>query len=216
MVNGSFDRTIAGIRMLAAGNIKVSLKTMIMTANIHEFDGMLALAQDFGVKFRADPELFPALDGDRSPIDLRVDPAAAVEMEMKLPGRKKDWQDFLERMKHVPSDNCLYECAAGMSYFHISSEGLLRPCLMTTDIGIDLTQNSFQHAWSDLIPELFKRSAPEGFKCASCPSRTACDSCPSFFMLENGSKTDYSSYICNIAAERLKHVRGGTTNEERE
>ena len=212
---GSFSQSMAGIKRLSARKIKVSLKTMIMKTNMHEFEGMLSMAADLGLNFRADPELFPALDGDKSPIDLRVPAEQAVDLEMKLPGRKENWRKFIKKMEHIPSNKSLYECAAGMSYFHISSEGLLRPCLMTTDIGIDLIKYSFRHAWTDLLPKLFDRTGSSDFKCASCLSRIACDSCPSFFKLENGKKNVYSSYMCDITAERMKHLTGGPYDEER-
>lgn len=208
-VKGSFDKTMKGIWHLLKNGVSTGVKTMLMKNNIHEFEGMLSLAGRLGVKFRIDAELFPRFNGDKVPVDMRVDPEVAVEKEMKLPGRKKEWREFFSRMRGLPVNNDLYECSAGRSYFHINAHGILRPCLMTTDIGYDLKKGSFVKGWGSQVLCSFNDKPAVGFVCRKCKDRFVCDTCPSFFMLENGNKTSYSKYMCKIAKERMRAV-GGT------
>ena len=45
---------------------------MLMSLNSHEFLQIEAMAKAYGAKFRSDAALFPRLDGDRSPLSLRI------------------------------------------------------------------------------------------------------------------------------------------------
>ena len=207
-VSGSFKKTIRGVEQLLNRNVSVSLKTMLMTGNQDEFEGMLRLSKKLGVKFRMDAELFPRFDGNRKPLDFRVPPEMAVAKEMMIPGRLQAWKKYFSRMKHAPAGNKLYECAAGQSYFHINSRGILMPCLMTTDVGYDLKKGSFMHGWNKVIGGKFNKTPSLGFACRKCRNRIACDSCPSFFLLENGDKTIYSKYMCSMAEGRVRSAGG--------
>jgi radical SAM protein with 4Fe4S-binding SPASM domain len=60
-VKGSFERCLTGIdRLLAAGH-RVRLKTVLMTHNRHELEGMEAIASARGIGFYFDTAVFPCL-----------------------------------------------------------------------------------------------------------------------------------------------------------
>ncbi len=91
-----------GIRRLLEHKINVKLKTILMTLNRHEFFDIENMAKDLGVKFRFDAAIFPCLNGDKTPLSLRVSPEDAVEKEFSDDERLRHWRDYFERYQGLP------------------------------------------------------------------------------------------------------------------
>jgi len=73
-VPGSYEKCMLGIKLLAENNIKVNLKTILMTLNSHELSEMEKIARGFGARFRFDAAISPCFGGDKTPLKLRVSP----------------------------------------------------------------------------------------------------------------------------------------------
>ena len=201
-VAGSFVDMMSGLEMLKKAGIKVDLKTMLMTLNEHEFEGMKALAEGLDVKFRTDAALFPRLSGDSAPTDVRVTPERAVECEFSFPGRKEGWMKFVERMSELPSGDSLYVCGAGRTSFHVNAKGCLQPCIMTPHISEDLGRASFGDAWKKVSETICGLRADGDNPCAECKNRLLCESCPGFIRLETGEEQGKLEYLCGLAEGR--------------
>lgn len=206
-VRGSHERCLAGVRALLDAQVPVRLKTMVLTCNRHEVKAMEAIAADLGVRFRQDAAVFPRLNGDRSPLQLRVPAADAVALEMTSE-RERDWCALFERQRHLESGDRLYGCGSGVTAFHVDPWGGLHPCIMAHHIGVDLNRVSFADAWRSLGADMAARRAPANLACRTCDLKAMCGYCPAFFMLETGSETTYSAYLCELGHERMKFVSG--------
>ena len=205
-VPGSFKRCLAGIHRLVALGLNVKLKTVLMTLNRHEFFDIERMASDLGVGFRFDAAIFPRLDGDLAPVELRVPVAEAVEKELGDEDRLKAWQTYLERRgEPAPLDEGLYQCGAGVTHFHIDPYGTLLPCLMAAEPAYDLLSGSFSAGWRNAMPLIRKKRAGAGYPCNACENRELCSFCPAFFALENGTGDAPSDYLCAMG-----HVRSQT------
>lgn len=202
-VEGSFKMTMRGFELLKKRGVEVSLKTILMTLNRDELVGMLEMASVLDVKFRVDGAIFPRLNGDKSPLELRLKPEEVVEMEFMIPNRLDHWLEFLGRIGEVKPSDSLYDCGAGVSCFHITSDGHLKPCIMASGPSYDLRKMPFGEAWSEMA-EISDRKAGPNYPCSDCSNRLICDSCPGFFRLEMGDEAVYSEYVCAIAEERSK------------
>lgn len=201
-VVGAFDAALRGVDLLLRAGVKVSIKTMLMALNLHEFAAIRELAGSLGVKFRMDPALFPRLSGDRAPVDLRVAPEEAVACEFSIPGRREEWRSFVKRMESLPESEDLYVCGAGRTGFHINSRGDLQPCIMTPHIKADLSRMSFEEAWR-LISGKVTGLRPAAYNpCVACGNRLVCESCPGFIMLETGDENGRAEYLCRLAEAR--------------
>ena len=86
-VPGSYEKCMRGIRGLLDRGIRVNLKTILMTINRHEFSAMENMARELGVRFRFDAAISPCIDGDKTPLSLRVPPEEAIEKEMSDPAK---------------------------------------------------------------------------------------------------------------------------------
>ena len=206
-IPGSYEKCLNAVRRLLDRKIAVGLKTILMTVNRHEFFDIENMARNFGVKFRFDAGIFPRLEGDPSPVKLRVSPQEAVEKEFSDKDRARTWKEYFRRSQGQLPNNKLYNCGAGRTGFHIDPYGYLHPCIMTTDITFDLSHGGFLAGWDDIIASIGEKKAGNASACNQCPKRPLCGFCPPFFKLESGSEDRYSEFLCSLGQYRFKEVR---------
>jgi radical SAM protein with 4Fe4S-binding SPASM domain len=210
-VPGSFPKFLAGMRRLLDAGIHVFLKSVLMTINRHEFSAMDQMAQDWGVQFRFDSAVFPCLpDRSAKPLDLRVDPAEAVAIELANPERLAALATYFESQQNLPPREELYQCGAGVTGFYVDPFGGLSPCVMTTKYRYDIRgrDGAFAERWRDDVGELRKKK-PENpdHACGSCAVRAACSGCSAFFALETGREDVKSDYVCQTTQIRVQALR---------
>ena len=205
-VPGSYEKCIRGIRSLLERGIRVNLKTILMTMNSHEFLAMENMAKEFGVRFRFDAAISPCIDGDNTPLSLRVTPEEAIEKEMSDSAKVQDWKKFLERFKDRMLGSDLYGCSAGLTAFHIDPFGCLFPCMMALDMGHDTAGVGFKTVWDNIMPRIRDKKAGADFACSECVKINICGYCPGFFRLENGREDVRSEYICQMGSLRFQYI----------
>jgi len=202
---GSFQLTLKKVDELLARGIPVGLKTVLMNLNLAERAAMQKIAADRNVRFRIDTAIFATLEGERTPLGLRVSPRQAVEAEFSDPERVRNWIDFYHRYRNFQNSDRLYICGAGIRTFHINPRGMLFPCLMVQDHGYSLLKGSFSTGWHMEIAQIKRETLPDDSPCRTCPSQMLCGYCPGFFQLENGDARVPSPYLCEIG--KLRHER---------
>jgi len=216
-VSGSFERCLKGIQRLLACKLNVKLKTILMTLNRHEFFDMERMARDFGVKFRFDAAIFPCLDGDKTPLQLRVPAREAIEKEFSDKDRLREWQDYFQKRRGIAAtDDALYQCGAGITHFHMDPYGSLLPCLMTTEPAYDLLNGSFLAGWRDIMPRIREKRAAAGYLCNACEKKTLCGFCPASFALETGAEDVRSEYLCAMGHLRFQAITNPRTATSQE
>jgi len=206
-VKGSYARCMKGIQTLLRNNIHVQLKTMLMLLNSHELFAMEKMATDFGVRFRFDAALFACLNGDKTPLSLRVPPEEAVEKEFADPVRYGNWLDYARRFKESIITDDLYVCGAGLSTFHIDPYGNLQPCMLTHTIQYNLLDGNFLSGWYNIYERIRQKKVSKNFSCKGCNKVIFCNYCPSFFLLENGEEDCLSEYLCSSGSLRHRMLQ---------
>lgn len=205
-VKGSYERCMRGIKLLADNNIKVNLKTILMTLNSDQLCEMENIAREFGARFRFDAAISPCIGGDKTPLELRVSPEEAIDKEFSDPDRLRQWKTFFEESrKHVLVD-ALYGCGAGMTGFHINAAGYLQACVMTPDLQCNLSETGFLDGWNDMILRIRDKKAGPDFACMGCEKINLCGYCPAFFRLEKGAEDVRSEYICRMGNLRYQRI----------
>lgn len=215
-IKGSYARCLAGIRRLLDHQIRVGLKTILMTHNRHEFGAIKNMAtEEFGVKFRFDAAIHSCFNGDSSPISLRVDPQEVVEKEFADDDRRQEWQDLLDRFQQAaPDSDTLYQCGAGRTTFSIDAYGHLQPCLMTTRYRYNLLESDFLTGWREFMPRLREKKVGPAYICNQCKIRAICNVCPPFVELECGSEQGHSEYLCTLTHHRFQAIRNGSSKSQ--
>ncbi|MEW6359799.1 MAG: radical SAM protein [Planctomycetota bacterium] len=206
-VPGSYERCIRGIEGLLGRGIRLVLKTILMTHNRDEFFAIEKMAEGYGLPFRFDAGISPRLDGDLTPIGLRVPAAEAVEKEFAVPKMMQRRREFFEQMEGYPLSDALYACGAGHNMFHIDPYGKLKPCLMVPEPEYDLLKGSFEEGWKDVLPLLDRKKPGPRYVCNRCELKALCDACPAFFELETGSEQERSEYLCASAHHRFGAIK---------
>ena len=205
-VPGSYEKCIRGIRSLVERGVRVNLKTILMTINSHELFAMENMANEFGVSFRFDAAISPCIDGDNTPLSLRVAPEEAIEKEMSDPGKVQSWKEFFKRFKGRTLGPDLYGCGAGLTAFHIDPFGCLFPCMMAADMGYDTAGVGFKTVWDNIMPRIRNKKAGADFACKGCVKINVCGYCPGFFKLEHGAEDIRSEYLCQMGSLRFQYI----------
>ncbi|NOZ22370.1 MAG: radical SAM protein [Planctomycetes bacterium] len=209
-IPGSYRCCMEGIEKILDRGIRLALKTVLTTLNRHELTDMEDMARECGASFRFDAGISACLDGDKSPIYLRVPPDEAVEMEFSNPDRLRQRQEYFEKTRGNTWGEKLYGCSAGRNMFHIDPYGNMKPCLMTQGPQYSLVDGDFLTGWQDVLPTFQEKKARPDFACGPCQLKGLCDGCPAFFVLETGSEQKRSEYQCAMAHHRLQAIEAAT------
>lgn len=206
-IPSSYEKCLRGIKSLVDHGIKVNLKTILMTLNMHELFDMEKIAKQFGTRFRFDAAISPCFGGDKTPLAFRVPPEEAIRMEFSDNTRIQHWKNFFESSKQHMLVDDLYGCGAGVTGFHIDPFGNLQPCMMILDVRYDLFQSSFHVGWNDMIHKMRNKKAGTEFICRGCEKINLCGYCPAFFRLENGAEDMHSEYVCTLGHLRYQRIK---------
>jgi radical SAM protein with 4Fe4S-binding SPASM domain len=203
---GAYRRCREGIDRLLDAGVNVKLKTILMQGNRSEFSEIEALARSLGLQFRFDSGITGRMDGDVTPLDVRVPAKEIAALEFSDSDRIQGWKEWVERKNGTPRPERLYNCGAGVTAFHIDASGWLRPCPSNETLGWDMAQDGFLAAWRKMSEAIAGLRAPDGLECNRCPDRDLCTWCPAFAQLEGQSEVGPVRFLCEVAAARRKQL----------
>lgn len=204
-MKGAYRRCIDGIELLLKNDVKVRLKSVLMKQNINEFSEMKKLAAEYELPYRVDPVVFGRFSGDTTPLDLRISPSVGVECEAQMEGFIDNIRRMVDEEGKVPVVfEKLYNCGAGRSTFSVTETGMLRPCLMITDIEADLKENTFKTAWKDVVEKVRAVEVPDNYECKGCALRNVCGYCPPLGKYSTVGDVQEKKYFCEIGHARSK------------
>ncbi len=207
-VPGSYARCLAGVDALLARGIVVGLKTVVLRENLHEVEAMRRMAEERQLPFRMDAALFPCRDGCRAPLDHRIPPELAAQLELADEAVLRRTVDYFRKARGIPPENRLFSCAGGLTGFHVDPAGTLLPCLMATTHGFDLRQGSFREGWDSVLPGFREQLVEPGYRCHECEKRVLCGICPAQAALETGSVQRKAEYLCALGEARWRAIAG--------
>jgi radical SAM protein with 4Fe4S-binding SPASM domain len=204
-VKGSYKKCIQGIEGLLKNETALTLKTMLISHNCHEFYDIENMAKAYGVRFRFDSTICGCLSGDKTPIKFRVNPEEVVEKEFSNPKRGEEWLKLYER----PSSNsdALYVCGSGVGVFHVNPYGFLQPCGWVQHLMYDMVNGSFEEGWHKVIPAIRELKLSPDSRCSGCAKKKLCGFCPPLFKIENGREDEPSEYVCSLAEQRWLYIQ---------
>ncbi|OGS19267.1 MAG: hypothetical protein A2219_04395 [Elusimicrobia bacterium RIFOXYA2_FULL_50_26] len=189
---GSFDKSIAAIRLAREYGIAVSLKTPLMKDNFSDYRYLQKLAVRLGAVMKTDPVIVPANDGGRSVLRHRL-PKQKLKTLFSESRRAGE-------MRHAPETGNSMLCSAGHNLAAIICDGTLYPCLQLPLVFGNLKKNSFAKLWnSDEAKDFRKITDCDLVECSSCKLSSFCQRCPGLALIENGSLLGPSKTSCEIA-----------------
>jgi radical SAM protein with 4Fe4S-binding SPASM domain len=205
-VKGSYSKALKGIQRLKDEGVRVGLKTVLLSLNVHEYNDMKAMADNWGMGWRFDGAVFPCLHtGDRTPTDYRVAPEEVVKLEFNDEMTRTAWMKNYDYHKQgIKADKRLFTCGAGQSTFYIDPFGQVSPCLLTSYRQKPLEGSSFTERWNSDLAEI--RTLTQDENEAELNNHHACSTCPAFNHLDTGSETSCSPYQKALTKERERAI----------
>ena len=209
-VKGAFERCMQGIEMMRERDIPLRLKSMILTLNKHELEGMIEFARERDVEFRYDTNIHARVDGSDDPNRYRLEPMEVIKMDYADKRRIKALRQFVDyASKAKLNKKHVFHCGGGLNSFHIGADGLLYLCMMYRKQGYNLRKGSFADGWNDFIPGIRYREIEGEYRCSQCEHFFLCGQCPGWGQLENGDELKASDFLC-----RLAHLRADVFTDE--
>lgn len=205
-VPGSFRKCMQGLELLAAQNLPVRLKTVVITINQHEVMEMKAIAERFGWEFRYDAMITPRLNGDRGPTKLRLQPEEIVALEQLDIRRAEEWQEFCSTFlgNQVKGGEKTFTCGAAYNSAHVDAYGMISPCMITRSRAIEWRNSDFDAVWNGYLADVRQTRNDEATACHSCEMSLACTNCPGWSTLERGTLENRPvEWLCDTTKARV-------------
>jgi MoaA/NifB/PqqE/SkfB family radical SAM enzyme len=128
---GSFEKTMAGLRALAAVGIQCKIFVTIWKDHAHQLSAMRDLIEELGHIPRYDDIIHGRLNGDSSPRELRISP----EVRSRLVD-----EGFLRPFAPAP-------CTAGAMKVKVSAEGGVTTCELLPESFGNIHRDSLENIW---------------------------------------------------------------------
>lgn len=203
---GSYERCMRTIGMLRERGIQVSLKSMLLTVNMHELNEMQAFADQLGIKLRYDGTIWPRLDGDRQPYRYRLSTEEMFEIDRTDDERFGEWQKRACEFTDIEvRSGYVFSCGAGLRSFHIDTHGNLSACTMVRNPSYNLLETPFDEAWEKL-GELRSLKRKKNTPCETCLVGSLCAQCPGWSQLVHGDMETPVDFICKTGKFRYNHI----------
>ena len=193
-----FAATVRGVERLLRAGLEVRLKAVLLAPLVPEAQRMRELAESLGTSIRFDPRVDPTLAGDPSPLALRAEPRAAVDIELGDARRLRKLREAADGQRKSP----LQSCGAGHTTFHLDPQGWLSPCMMVRDPKSDASVQGFWAAWEALGRGARVELGPDS-PCRHCDVQYCCSCCPGIERLDDAARQTQGTFECELA--RLRH-----------
>lgn len=187
---GSLQRTIAAIRFLKSAGLKVAIANVLMTPNLGDSPGVMALARELDVPYTLDPTITPKMDGDASILNLRA-PAENLRLVFQDSDLVGDVTQFCAPPP-TPDESIMdgYPCSAGHTSCYISPYGDVFPCVQFPLPSGNVRQQKFLDIWqnSEQLGEVRSIRARDLPTCSTCSHVGTCTRCPGLAYMEGNMR----------------------------
>lgn len=203
-VRGACEQVRNNCRMLAASNIRLSLKSPIIKETRDEVEGMREFADSIGVPFCVTYEIDATIDRDSKTKDHQLDIPDMLRCEFA------DYERFGDPSNRTNTDidgiypianDSVFICNVAQTSFVIDYEGKMCPCMKFRHRGVELTRENFDKIWED-FGKLQHYKASPAYKCSKCEARYYCDACAAEREMLYGDLEAVNEEVCKYAAAR--------------
>jgi len=198
---GSLKRTVEAVSFLKSQGLKVAIANVLMTANLFDNAGVIALAKELGVSYTLDPTITPRIDGDTSILALRA-PGSELRQVFRNPDLVGNVEEFCAPPP-APDEDVMegYPCSAGHTACYISPYGDVFPCVQFPLPSGNVRQQKFLDIWRDSrqLKEVRSIRAKDLSTCPSCAHIGTCSRCPGLAYMEGLPQDRHP--VCEHAAK---------------
>ncbi|MDD5565849.1 MAG: radical SAM protein [Candidatus Omnitrophica bacterium] len=222
-VKGSFKAVMENIEKIKRHNLPLRIKVNCMQENKHE----IMRIKDFAMNllgaskgqylFAYDVELFPRLNGDKSPLAQRLSVEEVGELIERDSDMRNEYARCLDSSKPGTEENAkLYKCNAWSHQFFINPFGRLKFCQLTDKFSVDLLKMPFKQGFYREFPKVADEKFKTDSECRTCSLRNMCISCPAKAYLEAGNEESPVEYYCQLAKRITSDMKGSLHGQKEE
>jgi len=203
-VEGSWERTMAGINNAKKAGIPFQINTCIHRENLSQFEAIIKLARESGAQAIQIFDFIPVGRGRRHP-ELTLTPQERRHLVSQIIQHQLDDEQITYECIGIPQYCVVVEktvteekrkgftttcCGAGLRYCCLFYEGTVYPCVVLPKRAGNVRQQSFQQIWhnSEVFNTLRNRDKLEG-KCGHCDYRYICGGARCEVYIKTGSLT---------------------------
>ncbi|MFB0565180.1 MAG: radical SAM protein [Candidatus Aminicenantaceae bacterium] len=207
-IPGSLTKCLKGIQLLQQNNINISIKMMVMTLNLAEFDRIKAYADNLGARFLWDYLIHPRINGSKEPLRYRISPEEAIDLESRyLPHLIEKEKNPMENKELSCQKVSFFYCNAGKNSLAITPYGEMNLCLECRLPQYDLRRGSVAEGWNELVKHTKSIKPDSAYQCRGCELKDYCNWCPAVGWLEKRDINSCSSYYKELARIRRERAK---------
>jgi radical SAM protein with 4Fe4S-binding SPASM domain len=202
--DGSFERTLEGIRALRKNDVSTGIQTTITSLNHFEMLEMIDFAMHWGVMGVKFSRMSPVGRGQNNYEKLKLTYEIAQPLLSAIYAKKIELQDkfridfgenliseFIDPGKYIETDQYISECEAGRFKCAVSPEGDIRPCEFFTEqtyIAGNMLETPLDRIWKESPVFDYFRTDNLYSDCSIC--RRDCRArCPAAALLKGDHKS---------------------------
>ncbi len=222
-IPGSLGRTLAAVPLLLRTGILVKFACPLMTQNLGDYRGVLALAERLGVGYVFDLTITPMMDGNEGPLALRattgqlmtilqdpvLNPCRAPAAAAQASPAADAPVSALGSAVSSGIESSAYEdipCSAGHNSCYVSPYGDLYPCVQLPMAAGNLRRDRFRDIWEGSPALKRVRAVRESQMpvCSTCTIRAYCERCPGLALMEGGDLLGAYERACELAEQKAR------------
>jgi len=194
LVPGSLKRSLDAASFLKSQGLRVVLANVLMVQNVQDYQGVRGLATEMGLECTLDPTITPMMDGDRSVLNLGIDPNSLPRIFRDEAIAEDEEVCAIETgddiLQHLP-------CSAGHTTCYVSPYGDVYPCVQFPLPTGNVRNRRFIDIWrhSDEMNDVRSIRLKDLTTCTSCAHVGSCSRCPGLAYME-GNMRGPSSADC--------------------
>lgn len=194
--NGSFNKTLLGIKLLLFYGIKVSIKTPLMKLNYKDYSFLTNLSKELGIECKFDIVITPGNDGSLEPVKYNLPRNLIKKMfNPMFIDYKKKLIKTVDVWSHII-------CSAGRNVVGINPEGKVYPCIQFPYCIGDVSKENFTDIWYSQRWNFIRYPKLSKYKtCVECKELLLCTRCPGLAFVE--AKDVYG---CSSTSKRLVRI----------
>ena len=198
-----FEKVIENCKKMIKNNIRVALRTPVLTYTLDEIEEMRKIADDIGAVFCTSFEISPTIDRDTKTQQYQVNIKDSLAYEVKEYFEKEyhEKREIPESYKPKNEPIPIFLCNMGKGGLVIDYEGNLLPCMKFRHIGKKLTKKNFESIWKSYDKYYLLKTKSDN-KCNSCDARYYCEICPAEMDFLYGNMEYRNELMCKVAKFR--------------
>jgi radical SAM protein with 4Fe4S-binding SPASM domain len=182
---GSFEETTANIGRAVERGVRVTLSTVLTTANLNELADMVALSQKLGARRVVFNRLLGAQASHLTLSDSQLIAATQTIERLRAAGLPVKHGTGIPQCLTPSSSN---GCLAGVAYVAIDPWGNVRPCTHSRSMCGNLLRQPLDEIWHSTEMERFRSAIPPA--CHTCAAFAQCHGGCRAMAMESESQAD--------------------------